>query len=289
MKRIIRTVAIALICGLLAAPQIEAQGRRNNNGGNRPSSSASAPGRGQGNQGNRPSAGNRPAGGQNNGRPTENSRPSGNNRPDCPSSGNHNQGGNHAPGRPSNGGHHNPGGQPAPGGHHAPGRPAPARPNRPPHHEYHRPTPPPTFRPHHGCPVVNGILGITFGTALNISINQLMNSGYIIDSYGNNVVYLRNVREQGYYWNDAALYYGSGGLMGSEFYYTTNYYDIARYNSLYNSFVRQYGSPINYQAVNNGYVATWFGYNNQYISLQFAPIYASNGQLRYVTTLSYGK
>ena len=34
MKRIIRTVAIALICGLLAAPQIEAQGRRNNNGGN---------------------------------------------------------------------------------------------------------------------------------------------------------------------------------------------------------------------------------------------------------------
>lgn len=263
MKRIIRTVAIAMICGLLAVPQIEAQGRRGSGdrGNNRPTTSA--PGRGG--QGSRPGGdrptGNRP-GNQNNGGQQHGNRP--------PQGGNHNPGGHHAPGRP------------------APGRPAPARPNRPPHHAYHRPTPPASYRPHHGCPVVHGILGITLGTTLHLSLDYLYNSGYSINSYGDNVVYLRDVRELNYYWNDATLYYGNGGLVGSEFYYTTNYYDMTRYNTLYNTFVGQYGSPVSYQAVNNGVVATWFGYNNQYVSIQFAPMYASNGQLRYVTTLSYG-
>jgi hypothetical protein len=42
--------------------------------------------------------------------------------------------------------------------------------------------PPPSFRPHHGCPVLRGILGLTFGTTINISLNYLLNGGYVVDS-----------------------------------------------------------------------------------------------------------
>lgn len=89
---------------------------------------------------------------------------------------------------------------------HRPYRPVIARP-------HYRPTPPPAWRPRRGLPVIRGILGLTFGAAFNVSLDYLYNSGYTVDGYGNNIVYLRNVPAMNYIWTDGALYYGNGGLM----------------------------------------------------------------------------
>lgn len=148
--------------------------------------------------------------------------------------------------------------------------------------------PPRSWRPYHGCPTFSSILGITFGTALGISLDYLYNHGYTVDSYGNDVVYLRDINEMSFFWPDATLYYGSLGLQRSEFIYSTGYYDLGRYNNLYNSLVARYGAPVNISRTTNSYAATWFGYNNGYITIEYRPMYTNAGSLRYYTTLTYG-
>lgn len=295
MKRIWKIVSIALICGALTVPQIEARGRNNNNqrtqrterSGNTSSRSNSGQ-RPGGNNSSRPSSNSqnqsRPSG-QNQGRPNSGNqgRPTGNNQ-QRPGGNTQRPGGNNYNGgsqRPNNS-------RPSNSPSHAPRRGHVTRPHCPPTRPYHRPTPPPSFRPHSGCPVLRGILGITFGTTLNISIDYLNRHGYSVYGYGNDVVYLRNVNQYNYLWPDATLYYGVSGLTGSQFMYSTNYYDMTRYNMVYNTLMSQYGSPVSVQNITNGVVATWWGYDNQYVSLEFRPIYTNNGQLRYFTTLSFG-
>ena len=89
-------------------------------------------------------------------------------------------------------------------------------------------------------------------------------------------------------WPDATLYYGVNGLTGSQFMYSTNYNSRSRYDSVYNTLYGQYGAPISVQNTSNEINATWWGYDGQYISLEYRPIYTNNGQLRYITTLSLG-
>lgn len=147
--------------------------------------------------------------------------------------------------------------------------------------------PPRGWRPARPLPVIRGILGLTFGTAINLSLDYLFNQGYTVDGYSNDVVYLRNVSALNYIWTDAALYYGNGGLDASSFYYSTPRYDLARYNNVYNALVATYGMPV---AVNNSVGsmnATWFGGNNGYITLSFGANSMSSG-LRYLTTLTFG-
>ena len=110
---------------------------------------------------------------------------------------------------------------------------------------------------------------IALGTAITASINSLVNSGYTVSSYGNDVVYLNDVPQLNYYWPDAALYYNNGRLYGSQFTYSSPYYDMNRYNTLYNTLMMQYGAPV--QVVNNGPVcsATWYGAGNRYVTLSF--------------------
>ena len=163
-----------------------------------------------------------------------------------------------------------------------------SRPHCPPPRPYHRPVPPPSFRAYHGCPVLRSIVGITFGTAINLSLDYLNRNGYTVHGYGNDVVYLRNISQYGYNWPDATLYYSSHGLVGSEFVYSTSYNSRSRYNSVYNTLYNQYGAPISVDSSANGVTVTWWGYDNQYVSLDYHPIYTNNGQLRYVTTLSMG-
>ena len=50
------------------------------------------------------------------------------------------------------------------------------------------------------------ILGVALGTAISVSINNLLNSGYTVSSYGDDVVYLQDVPQMNYSWPDAALY-----------------------------------------------------------------------------------
>lgn len=297
MKRFLHLMAMAFLCGVLVIPSVGAQNRRapigsgastDNRRPNRPGGSGIGNGARPGNNQGRP-GGN---GIGNGARPGNNQgRPGGHGRPDRP--------GNHYGNRPDYRPDYRPGNRPdRPGyrpvvpGRPRPGRPAvmapPPRPYRPIARPWSRPVPPPSWRPYRGCPVIGSILGITFGTALNLSLDYLYNNGYTVDGYGNNVVYLRNIPQMSYTWPDATLYYGNAGLERSQFIYSTAYYDLTRYNSLYNSFMGSYGAPVGYSNAGNGFVATWFGYNNGYISLEFRPMYTSGGQLRYYTTLTFG-
>lgn len=302
MRRFLKAISIAFICGILVVPPVDAQRNRRTNGSrpsttsgsHRQSSSSAArvaPVRNSGRSGGSQS-------GREQGRVSGSRRPSDGVPAAAPSRNDRHataprQGHGNRPSAPSHG--------TAPGAHrdrrhgyapHRNPRPArmapPARPHRPPVRRYSRPLPPPSFRPYHGCPVVHGILGLTFGTAIGISVDYLCNSGYTVDGYGEDVVYLRNVSAMSLVWPDATLYYSSGGLVGSQFSYSTSYRDEMRYNRLYRTLVSQYGNPVSYSAANGSRLATWFGYDNGYISLEFGPQYSPGGHLRYYTTLTYG-
>lgn len=313
------TLSLALIGLAMMIPQVDAQGRNSHNGkkdethqvttgnrnnrnknngvNNRPSNRPSnRPG---GNQGvnNRPGGNhNKPDHGVNN---HPNNKPNhnwgnGNHRPNDRPGGNHNWGnGNHRPNDRPGGNHnwgngnHRPGNNWHFGGnHHGFGAP-PMRPHRPVAHPWRPPVPPHHWRPRPHAPNIAAILGVTFGTALNISLNYLVNNGYYIDGYANNTVYLRDINQFNYYWPDATLYYGNGGLARSEFLYSTSYPDMMRYNSLYNSFMMTYGNPV---SVSTGpsLSATWFAPNRGYITLNYGPQYSMGGQMRYFTTLTIG-
>ena len=291
MKRFWKIVSIALICGALVSPQLEARGR-NDRGNSRTEhrsgqSSASRPNRGN-NKASHPKKDNNVSTQRSN---NNHQRPSGavsNNR-----GRNHNdmrqpqRGNNH-----SSHNNHNHAVRPPQHHHSAPSHNHHhhhvSRPHCPPPRPYHRPVPPPSFRAYHGCPVLRSIVGITFGTAINLSLDYLNRNGYTVHGYGNDVVYLRNISQYGYNWPDATLYYSSHGLVGSEFVYSTSYNSRSRYNSVYNTLYNQYGAPISVDSSANGVTVTWWGYDNQYVSLDYHPIYTNNGQLRYVTTLSMG-
>lgn len=345
MKRILRILAIAAICGALVAPQVEARG-------NRPSHSQSGGSQGRGNGGRSGGRANKssspgnsnssharpgsPGGGNHNGgnRPGSNpghnsGRPDGNRPGNNGNNGNHN--GNHRPGsnpghnpgrpdgnRPGNNGNHNgnnrPGHNPGRPGHdfghggnrpgHNPGRPGDHRPGygRPggPHHfappphrpHYARPWAPPRpprgWRPGRVYPTFSTVLGITFGSAFDISLAYLLNNGYNVYSYGNNIVYLNNVNQLNLLWPDASLYYGSRGLDRGEFIYSTSYYDTMRYNDAYARLVAAYGAPVSTSYPSNGMQTCWFGNDGRFVTLQFLPTYGADGIMRYYTTLSFG-
>ncbi len=317
MNRIIRTVTAILLCGMLCCPVVEAQGRRpgrtehntvNNNHGGRPGGSSRP---------NRPgNGGSHNPGNNNTGRPNRpgnggSHNPGNNNpgRPNRPGNGGSHNPGNNNPGRPpGNGGSHNPGRPERPLPNHRPNHPnrpnrpghghighrpphagLPSRPHLPPMRPFRRPVPPPAWRPVGHYPVLTTVLGISFGTALNLSINALVNSGYDVVGYGDNMVFLTNVPQLNVYWPDATLYYGpGGGLVSSQFVYSTPYNDMARYNTVYSRLVNLYGLPVSYNNAGTTLSASWFGQNGQFVSLNFSPQYTSGGQMHYFTTLSFG-
>ncbi len=290
MKRLIRIFVIALVSIAMMVPPIEAQSRTTGNRNERSHST----------QNSRPNNSGRPS--NSSGRPGNNNnghRP-GNNNPGRPGNNNngHRPGNNgHNPGRPGHGGY-NPGHPHRPGGDYRPNRPnrphrptvivPPHRPHRPPMRPWSRPVPPPSWRPRPAAPVIASILGITFGTAINMSLDYLINRGYTIDGYGNDAVYLRDVNEMSYYWPDATLYYGAGGLARSEFLYSTSYPDPMRYNSLYTRFNRTYGPPINIVRTGGVLSATWCAPNRGYVTIDYRSQYSLGGDLRYFTTLTFG-
>ena len=148
---------------------------------------------------------------------------------------------------------------------------------------WHRPVPPRGWRPGRRVPAFRSILGVNFGLSLALSLQSLRASNYMVSGYDGNEVYLTNVPMQGYYWPSATMYYNNGGLVGSQFVYTSNGYDMARYNGVYNSLYNAYGAPV----VTNGAQVTWFGGNNEFITLNFMPV-VSGGTSRFYTTLSFG-
>ena len=162
----------------------------------------------------------------------------------------------------------------------------------PPHRNYRpigrpipRPVPPHGYHHCHTAPVIHTILGITFGTLYNVSLDYLYNKGYEIDGYADNTVYLRNVPEMGYTWPDATIYYDSyGRLASSQFIYSTSFSALGRYDRLYHTLSMTYGSPVS-ASWNGAHRETiWYGGDARgYVSLEYD---YSGG--RYYTILSYG-
>lgn len=291
------------------------------NGSNRGGSSR-GPGASNGNRPGNNGNGNRPSNPGANHRPGTGNRPSnpgGNGGSNRPGNGNHNRPGNTNPpmNRPGNGNHNRPGnnghypgnnrpGQRPPQHPPRPGRPdygyRPPRPGRPPHGlpprpmgpgyrhpvpffgHWHRPVPPPRWHYTAGVgPVFSTILGVAIGATIASSLNSLVANGYTVSNYGSDVVYLSNVPQMNLMWPDAAMYYNNGLLCGSQFTYPTSYYDMSRYNTLYNRFVQLYGAPVS--TGNSGGIvsATWFGGDNRFVTIEFNGSYGN-----YYTTLSYG-
>lgn len=290
MKRFLRILAVAVVCTTLAVPQIDARD-------NRPASHQSG-GRGNGHGGGR--AGRGSSGTPSRSHNDNNRHPGGNGhnggqRPSNPGNGNH---GGHRPGNPGhvNHGGHRPDyrpGHPAPrpnpeyGHYHGP-RPGMRPPMRPAGRPWAPPRPPHGWRPGPVYPTFSSILGVTIGTALNVSLNYFLNNGYTVYSYGSNCVYLNNVNQLNLMWPDATLYYSNGGLSRGEFIYFTNYYDTMRYNNAYNRLIAAYGPPINISYPANGMETTWFGYDGRFVTLQYQSLYGADGIMRYYTTLSFG-
>ena len=159
--------------------------------------------------------------------------------------------------------------------------PPPTRPYRPAPIRYTRPVIPAHYRPYAGAPVIDRILGISFGSLFDISLNYLYTNNYYIDGYDSDVIYLRDVRMLNLLWPDVMLCYDSyGRLANAQFIISTGYADRSRYNRLYHDLCAVYGPPISVDV--NG--ATWFGGNTTgYVTLTAA----MNGA-RFYTTLYVG-
>ena len=284
------TSSIALsLCLLVAMPTMAQNNRRgsvrteqnrSNNSGSRKSDNSNGrrpninPGKKNDNNGAKvqPDRNQVKPGNQGNGRPN---KPAPNVKPNKP--------GNN---KPSVG--HNPG---------KPNRPAPnVRPNNPGHHTppphshrpNYRPMPhvaPPPVHHHYNAPRISGILGITFGTLYNATLDYLYRHNYIVNGYINDMVYLRDVSQMGYTWEDVMLNYTAGRLSGAQFVHSTRYSNRSRYNNVYSNLCRTYGAPISTRYLpNNGRECVWYGgYNHGMVSLEY---YRENG--RYYTTLSFG-
>ncbi len=313
MKKFLYTIAVLLTGLSLFASPMQAQGRsaghsattRHSGSANRtsvaPAKHASAPRPQKAAAAQRPSSTAPPAGSH---RPSTGN--SGHTRPgNTGSNGNH--GNSHRPGNNGNPGHnnHRPGGGPVinrPGGtphrpgatppgavrpgHHTPA-PPPMRPMRPAYRPWTAPPPPPVaWRPGPRGPRFNTLFGISFGTTLGATLGLLATTGYTVDGYIDDAIYLRNVNQLGYLWPDATMYYNSGGaLIGSQLYFSLPYYSTDRFTAVHSALTRQYGAP----AVTSQGSAVWYGPSGDYISLSFGGQLNSIGQTNYVTTLTFGR
>lgn len=128
---------------------------------------------------------------------------------------------------------------------------------------------------------------MVIGTTFNVSLNYLLNNGYNVSGYGNDVIYLDNVSQMNYMWPNAILNYSGGMLTSSQYIYSTTWQNTSRYHALYNAFCRQYGAPA---SVNNSGMymsASWFGYDGRFVTIQYSPGSNAMGSCFY-TTLTFG-
>ena len=123
--------------------------------------------------------------------------------------------------------------------------PPPARPYRPAIYEWYRPVIPYGWAPYSGAPIIDRILGLTFGSLFDTSIEYLYYNGYEIDGYADHIIYLRDVLLLNHLWDDVMLSFDAGDrLVNAQFVYHSSSYDNYRYRRIYNSLTRVYGAPI---------------------------------------------
>ena len=290
MKKVLVSLAVVMMGSFVMMPNVDAQGRRGGSESSRSSQqvSNSRSGRDNDKKAIRPGSS---SVGSNSSKPSKDfaSKPSKpgngpdkNHKPSKPDQGpspKPNHGPDHKPGQgPGHDPHYKP-------GHRPPTVAPPPRPGRPIYHDpWARPVPPSHWHPVNKTYLVPNVLGLTFGMAINSALDYLWYEGFVIDGYGTNEVYLRNVYEMGYYWDEATMYFVGNGLSRSQFYDSTSYYDTSRFNNVYNSLCAKYGNPVS----RNGMSATWFGYYGDYVTLEYTQMNSSSGY-RYFTILTYGR
>lgn len=293
MKRLVKTIAFVMICGMLASTSATAQSRGRNNYGNGNSHGSSTthgrpttrPGNsGQGSQGNdrpanRPGNGNqgndRPANGNTNYRPGNGSHGNGYN--------DYHYGYNDHYNHNHNNYHY--------GSHYDSHCDHSHYQHYHNHHSFWCPDAPPRgWTPYYGWHPIRTVLGVTFGTAVNYAINSLMSSGYNITSYGSDAIYLNNVQMLNMYWPSATLMFNRAGrLYGSEFVYASQGYDVSRYNLAYTMLASNYGSPVSVNNNGNRIESVWWGPDGQFITLRFLAETGPMGYPVYYTILSFGR
>lgn len=122
---------------------------------------------------------------------------------------------------------------------------------------------------------------------MNSALDNLYYSGYAIDGYMNNEVFLTGVNQFNYYWPDATLFFSNGGLVRSQFFNPTVGYDVTRFYDLYANLCSTYGNPASQSLAGTSLTATWFGGAGDYITLQYAPMVSGN--YSYFTILTVGR
>ena len=159
--------------------------------------------------------------------------------------------------------------------------PPPARPYRPLYRTWYRPVIPAGWYPYAGAPIIDRILGITFGTLFDTSIEYLYYNGYEIDGYADHILYLRNVPLLNLTWDDVMLCYDSRDrLVNAQFVFMSSHNNNYRYERVYRNLCRVYGTPFS----NSDGVLNWYGGNNTgWITLS---THTNLGY--YYTTLSIG-
>ena len=128
---------------------------------------------------------------------------------------------------------------------------------------------------------------MTFGIAINSALDNLYYSGYNIDGYLNNEVYITGVNQFNCYWPDATLYFNGGGLARSQFFNPTIGYNSARFYNMYAYLTRLYGVPASQSLSSTILTANWFGAYGDYITLEYAPM--ASGNYNYFTVLTIGR
>ena len=154
---------------------------------------------------------------------------------------------------------------------------------------YHRPAPPVYYHPHCHITPLQALIGVTLGVAFDASVNVFLGRNYYVDGYDNDYLYMRDLYAYNYSWPDVMLYYSNGYLASSQFRYSTSYYDCGRYNSIYNQLYASYGAPAILQNISGGRRVTWWGYNNNYTTLEFLSEYTTGYGTRYYTNLIIGR
>ena len=158
--------------------------------------------------------------------------------------------------------------------------PPPARPYHLSPWLWYRPTIPTGWHPYAGAPIIDRILGLVFGSLFDASLDHLYYSGYFIDGYADGVIYLRDVPMLNLYWPDVMLNYEYNRLVNAQFVYYSSYYDMARFNRVYRSLTRIYGSPV----YRDGMTISWYGGNSTgWVTLAMNENYGG-----YYTTMSIG-
>ena len=157
------------------------------------------------------------------------------------------------------------------------------------HNDWSRPLPPPVrqYRPavriitrpvmpsgfviYNRAPRINSILGLSFGSYYNSSLNYLFTMGYDIDGYNRDVIYLRDVPMLRFTWSDVMLSYDSyGRLYNAQFAHSTSYRDRSRFNRLYHDLYATYGTPVAAHITTYEASVTWFGGSAEgYVTLEF--------------------